>query len=155
MSESLNALQRGGLPGWVWRDAGQHAWLLSILLVAVGLSAGAVETTGGEGRWHVVPVEKVQHPVVPIPPLATVTGEDNTGKTWRQNGTTPGGLDVAGKDLRDALRQGGWSVEKTIHLGSGAGRSELMIVTRGHYRVLMMVWEIEPGRCGFSWGEER
>lgn len=104
---------------------------------------------------HVVPIEKQIALALPLPPLAEVKGNDTSGKTWQQSGTLPGSLAVAGSDMRQALRSGGWALDKTISVGKPAQHSELMIWTRPRHRVLVMIWEIEPGSCGFSWGEER
>ena len=100
-------------------------------------------------------LEKAGRLVVPLPPLATITGNDESGATWQQTGTLPGSLAVASGDLKQALRAGGWKLEKTISLGKSGKASELMIWTSHGHRILVMVREKEAGLSGFSWGEER
>ena len=105
--------------------------------------------------WHVAPIEKQTRISIPIPVLAEVKANDDSGETWQQNGTVPGSLAVACLDFRRSIQSGGWVLDKTIAVGRPMKRSELMILTRLRHRVLLMIWEIEPGLCGFSWGEER
>ena len=119
------------------------------------LAAGAAENPAPAVERHLEAINKPTRLALPLPPLAEIKANDATGKTWQQNGTLPGALDVAASDMRRALRSKGWVLDKTIAVGKPVLRSELMIWTRPHHRVLMMVWEIDPGCCGFSWGEEK
>ncbi len=120
-----------------------------------------LNTAQGEGKseaeesWHVVAIDKQERLSLPLPVLARVKGNDDTGETWQQTGTLPGALAVASHDFRLTLQSGGWTLDKTIAVGQSAKRSELMIWTTRRHRVLLMIWEIEAGLCGFSWGEEK
>lgn len=129
---------------------------LRILVLAALPLAMSPGVMGDEPRaWRVGEMETSRRLVVPIPPLAVVTADDASGKTWQQTGTVKGGLEVAKGDFRQVLRAGGWGLDKTIPLGRGRARSELAIWTKPGHRILLMIWEKEPGLCGFSWGEER
>lgn len=93
-------------------------------------------------------------PGVPLPPLAVVMGQDLTGKTWQQSGELRGTVEGASREFRQALAGRGWRLEKAIALGRLAGRSALLVCSRGRQRILVMVWEKEVGTCGFAWGRE-
>jgi hypothetical protein len=124
-------------------------WLLVLMLCGItGQAADVISVRVGI-------LEKTNKLVVPIPPLASITGQDDTGATWQQTGTMAGALDRVRGDFRQSMRAGGWVLDKTIAVGRTANRSELAIwTTRGH-RILLMIWEKEAGLCGFSWGEEK
>jgi hypothetical protein len=130
----------------------QRAGALIIVLLMVTAGPG---WAGDVASNRVGVLEKTVRLLVPLPPLATITADDESGKTWQQTGTMSGGLDVVRGDFRQAFRAGGWSLDKTIPVGRASSRMELAIwTTRGH-RILLMIWEKEPGLCGFSWGEEK
>ncbi len=123
---------------------------LLVLIFFAGLGQAAEVISARVGI-----LEKDEKLVVPIPPLASITGQDDTGATWQQTGTMAGALDRVRADFRQSMRAGGWVLDKTIAVGRSANRSELAIwTTRGH-RILLMIWEKEAGLCGFSWGEEK
>lgn len=122
--------------------------LLQLLVVSVCLAGDAVPVRVGT-------LEKKSEVALPIPPLATVAKNDRSGKTWQQTGVMDGTLEVTSGDFKQSLQAGGWVLDKTIKVGEGMGRMELAIWTRLRHRVLVMIWEKEPGQCGFSWGEER
>lgn len=123
----------------------------SLILVAMAVllwscfagSAGVVKAgTAGRNR-------------VTLPVLAVVTGnEAAAGKTWMQEGLLGGSLDVARREFKQSMRAGGWTLDKTISMGTVGQRSELSIWIRRGHRVLLMIAEREPGVCGFTWGEE-
>jgi len=139
------------------RNAGAGIRRLLVLALAVSgasvLSAEKAEDPAA--GWHVAQIEKQTRISIPIPVLAEIKGNDDSGETWQQNGTVPGSLAVACRDFRMSIQSVGWVLDKTIAVGRPVKRSELMILTQRRHRVLLMIWEIEPGLCGFSWGEER
>jgi hypothetical protein len=96
-------------------------------------------------------IDKSVRLVVPLPPLAEAGTGGAAGKTWQQAGTIEGSLETVRGDFECSLRGAGWRRDKVI----GLGRSELTTWERGRRRMLMMVWEKEAGRCGFTWGEEK
>jgi hypothetical protein len=124
------------------------AGILPLLVVSACLAGEVVPLRVGT-------LEKTSEVVLPIPPLATVLKKDRSGKTWQQTGAMDGALAVVSQDFRQSLLAGGWVLDKTIKVGEGMDRMELAIWTRLRHRVLVMIWEKEPGQCGFSWGEER
>jgi hypothetical protein len=126
-------------------------FFLTLALIFYGALGQAEELISA----RVGTLEKSKKLVVPIPPLASITGQDDTGATWQQTGTMAGALDRVRGDFRQSMRTGGWVLDKTIAVGRAVNRSELAIWTiRGH-RILLMIWEKEAGLCGFSWGEEK
>ena len=88
------------------------------------------------------------------PPLAVIQMQDLSGEGWQQSGEVAGSLPVARRDFDRCLDRQGWMVDKIMPLGNGARRSELSTWTKGGRRLLLMLWEIGPGKCGFSIGEE-
>jgi hypothetical protein len=132
------------------RNSGLIKGLLLLIMVFCGITGQAANVIS----VRVETLEKAKKLVVPIPPLASITGRDDDGATWQQTGTMAGALDRVRGDFRQSMRAGGWVLDKTIAMGRAANRSELAIWTiRGH-RILLMIWEKEAGLCGFSWGEE-
>jgi len=130
-------------------------WLLGFFLILAVIFYGRLGQAAEVISVQVGTLEKTEKLVVPIPPLASIMGQDDTGATWQQTGTMAGALDRVRGDFRQALRAGGWVLDKTIAVGRTENRSELAIwTTRGH-RILLMIWEKEAGLCGFSWGEEK
>jgi len=92
---------------------------------------------------------------VPLPPLAKVLRSDRDGQTWQQSGEMSGTVEAAQREFVSALGAAGWVLDKTIVMGHGAGRSELMVWHLRSRRILFMVWEMEAGTCGFAWGQEQ
>jgi hypothetical protein len=92
---------------------------------------------------------------VPLPPLARVSADDDSGTTWQQSGELGGSVASMRGAFMAALSAGGWALNKTIVLGRGGSRSELMVWVRNKRRILFMVWEKQAGVCGFAWGEEK
>ena len=123
--------------------------IAAVIAVCAAASAGA-----DEGR-PVVSASKppaATRPAVPLPPLAVVLEEDPGGTTWRETGEISGSLEVARKNFQRSLAQEGWALRKAIPLSAGAGRSSLFIWQRKGRELLVMLWQKEPGKCGFSWG---
>ncbi len=89
---------------------------------------------------------------VPLPSLARIqctnTGEDS----WRQSGVISGSAVLAEREFRATLAHGGWVLNKSIELGRGIHSSGLSTWSRNGDKLLLMIWEIRAGMCGFSWG---
>jgi hypothetical protein len=105
--------------------------------------------------WTCLAAEARVPLAVPLPPLARVGADDASGETWRQTGEIGGSVAAARGEFRAALGAAGWRLDKTIVLGRGIARSELMVWVRNKRRILFMVWDKEAGTCGFAWGEEK
>ena len=115
-------------------------------------SAAAVASRG----WRVVSPDSAETELtLSLPPLAEVKSTDRSGKTWQQCGVMGGTVEGALREFVMSLGASGWVLDKTIVLGHGTEKSELMIWTRRTRRILFMVWEKEPGTCGFAWGKEK
>jgi len=89
---------------------------------------------------------------VPLPPLAVVLEEDTDGNTWRETGEISGNLEITQKNFQRSLAREGWVLRRTIPLARGVNRSALCLWQRGGRELLVMLWQKEPGKCGFSWG---
>ena len=114
-----------------------------LLAVGILLAPGWVGAAG-QGRSD----------TIRLPPLAVVTREDETGKTWHQNGEIRASLEVARKDFEKCLSRQGWHLEKTIPLAKGKHRSSLCTWNRRRSKLLVMLRQVGPGRCTFAWGIE-
>lgn len=127
------------------------------LMCLIGALAGAWPVEASDevpGSWRVVSLPRTGPIQMPLPPLAVVTEEHESGETWRQAGGLSGTLELARKEFELAFRSRGWIPDKVIPLGKRYYRSELSIWTRRHQRVLLMIWEKDVGACAFAWGEE-
>ena len=124
---------------------------------AVALTMGllaAIAAADGEAPVRRLVKATRQKDWIDLPPLAVVHHDDPTGSSWRQAGVLPGGRIVARKDFSGALGRQGWrEVQRTV-LASGPGGSELGVWARGRKRLLLMIWEEQPGRSGFAVGAE-
>lgn len=89
-----------------------------------------------------------------LPPLARVVDRDPGTGRWQVTGSLPGALPVARRDFGLSLHRQGWSMAtKTVMGGPGAAMS-LTVWVKGERRLLLMLWENEPGKTRFSLGEE-
>lgn len=92
---------------------------------------------------------------LPLPPLAKVTSVESRKSAWCQSGEISGNVVGLHGDFSAVMARGGWVLNKTIVMGRGLKRSELMLWSKGGQRVLLMIWEKSAGKCGFSWGYDR
>ena len=121
--------------------------------VALG-AAGAFAAEEPRAR-RLVPLARETELALPLPPLAQVTSADRSGPPWRQSGELRGSVESARNDFTQVLGANGWRVEKRIAQGRLGDRSELLMLASARQRVLLLLWEIEVGKCGFAWGKER
>jgi len=112
------------------------------------LSALAILLPAGTCRA----AERGKTATIRLPPLAVVTEEDDSGRTWRQNGEIRASLEVARRDFEKCLVRQGWRLGKTIPLARGKNRSLLCMWNRKNSRLLVMLKQARPGKCLFSWG---
>ncbi|MFA4943443.1 MAG: hypothetical protein WC789_01935 [Lentisphaeria bacterium] len=95
-----------------------------------------------------------------LPPLAEAVRDEaaaggKPGGSWRQTGELPASFAAARADLDRCLRRQGWRPVRRIPVvagGGGRGQREISVWERRSRRILVMVWEIGPGRSGFGWG---
>lgn len=113
--------------------------------------AGGARADGG--AWRVAGSSSMNQ-WLDLPPLASVQNTDDSGTTWRLSGELPGNLPVARREFGAALRRQGWRGKLRIPLDRGARKAELVLWSKADRRVLLMLWDTAPGRCGFSIGEE-
>ncbi len=122
---------------------------------AAALAVAGVSGAETPREWRVVPLELKTELALPLPPLAQVTSNDRSGKTWQQSGEMCGTVEGARDEFVQVLKSNGWKLSKRISLGRSRERSELLVLTTAKRRVLFMVWEKEIGKCGFAWGKEQ
>lgn len=90
-----------------------------------------------------------------LPLGAVVLQEDSDPETWQQTGYLPRSYTHARIRFYQRMEQQGWRRLKIIQIGRPNHPSELTLWQRGSRRSLLMLWNQELGRTGFSWGEER
>ena len=108
--------------------------LVFVLLLALPQAQGAVKTYS-----------------VRMPVTAVITNSDDSGKTWRRNGTMPVTYRSAVNQIKACLGGQGWQLKQTIPLGNGNDRT-LMNFQNGKFKITVMVWKIKLNQAGFSWG---
>ena len=92
-------------------------------------------------------------PSVPLPPLARLEQSDaDDTESWRQSGRISGSVTLVEREFIATLARAGWRPAKKIAIGRGAGRSALTLLVKADTEILLMIWEIRAGMCGFSWG---
>lgn len=126
-------------------------------LLAAGAAARGAEPAAAERE--VVPITAAERRElrVQLPPGADVQTVDAEGKTWRETGEIGASYAVAREQMRGCLERQGWRLRRQIPLPAGKPsdpRQELTVWERGPRRILVLVWELEPGRSGFGWGIE-
>ena len=92
---------------------------------------------------------------VPIPfclPLASVvTEKSKDGKGWLEQGVIGVTYVQAEGQFKSALAQNGWVFQHKVSLAEANSRA-LYTWKRGKQSVTLMLWRIDVGKTGFSWG---
>ena len=130
----------------LWRG-----WLFAALIAGTM----AVERSACAADWHIVSPTKVEDPAIALPPLAVVESRDESGKTWRLSGKSPGSPAVARQDFKLALEKQGWRLDKVIPVGQGQRASNLCLWKKGQQSIMLMLWEASAGETGFSLGVDQ
>ena len=86
-----------------------------------------------------------------LPLAATVTETSKDGKGWVEQGVIGVTYVQAEGQFKAALAQSGWSFQHKVSLARANNRA-IYSWKRGGRSVTMMLWRIDVGRTGFSWG---
>lgn len=112
------------------------------ILVLLGfLSAVLSASCGGMPQSRLVQL--------PLSAMVTQTSED--GKGWMEQGVIGVTYVQAEGQFKSALAQSGWSFQHKVSL-TGMNNRALYSWKRGGRSVTVMLWRIDVGRTGFSWG---
>ena len=140
MTRTLDTRRRRTLSGALFAAA----WIF--------LSAGNAPVGAADPVSRVDSAKPVSQsgPSIPLPPLAVVLEQDD--EAWLETGEIVGSLEITRRNFQRSLAGEGWVLSRIIPLSRGAKRSTLCIWKRQGREVLVMLWQKEPGKCGFSWG---
>ena len=86
-----------------------------------------------------------------LPVERTVAFTDNSGESWREEGTLRVSAVAARQMWEVALRRDGWRFVRTIALDESSGRV-LDVWEKHRATLLLCVWSIAPGVSGYMWG---
>lgn len=86
-----------------------------------------------------------------LPKGARVFANDDSGKTWRQNGVVTGRVEVVQTAFSNQLVKAGFRCKHVIVLEEKTGRA-LEEWRKGDQSLLLMLWPGEKDMTMFSWG---
>ena len=86
-----------------------------------------------------------------MPISAKVTERSADGKGWREQGVLDVTFVQSAGQFKAALAQDGWRFLHAVPVG-GANMRSLYSWKRGNQTVTLMLWRIDVGKTGFSWG---
>lgn len=86
-----------------------------------------------------------------LPPTAYVAERSKDGKGWLEQGIVSVTFVQAEGQFRSSLARNGWRFLHAIPLAGHGGRT-LYTWKRGSQELTLMLWRIDVGRTGFSWG---
>ncbi|MBQ7190313.1 MAG: hypothetical protein IJR99_12960 [Kiritimatiellae bacterium] len=86
-----------------------------------------------------------------LPVGAIITDSSETGKGWKERGVFGVTFVNAQKQFQSACLKNGWQFVHTVPLALSGGHS-LYTWRRGSQELTLMLWRIDVGRTGFSWG---
>lgn len=89
--------------------------------------------------------------ICPLPISAHVTTESPDGKGWLQSGCMPVTLASARQQFASCLTAAGWHFVHSIPIEPQNNRI-LFLWRREGKDLTMMLWRIDVGTTGFSWG---
>ena len=86
-----------------------------------------------------------------LPLSARVAEGAADGGGWLEKGVMDVTFVQAAGQFKAALAQGGWVLQHAVPL-SGANSRTLYTWRRGSEEITLMLWRIDVGKTGFSWG---
>lgn len=86
-----------------------------------------------------------------LPVGAKITDSSESGKGWKERGVVGVTFVNAQKQFRSACAKNGWQFVHAVPLTLSVGHS-LYTWRRGSQELTLMLWRIDVGRTGFSWG---
>ena len=115
---------------------------------AVALAADAQTNTLAKADAQV----RVPPAPFELPPGAKVLAQDDSGKTWRQNGVVTGAVQTVQAAFSNQLVKAKFRCKHVIPLEEKTGRV-LEEWRKGELSLLLMLWPGEKGMTMFSWGD--
>ena len=106
--------------------------------------------TNAASSWRIVASEKTDKKLPELPPLAAVASRDDSGKTWRIEGSLGGTRTVAESDFKLCFEGQGWQLDKVIPLGHG--KQILLLWRRGDSSIILMLHETGVAKTEFAIG---
>ena len=86
-----------------------------------------------------------------LPPGTVVTDTDERGGSWQENCVLAMSETATRKQLVQCLTAAHWKLDICVP-PSVKGGATLMQWRRGKCKLIIMVWRIDYGKTGFSWG---
>jgi hypothetical protein len=100
--------------------------------------------------WRIVPPLKTDKLLPELPPLAVVERRDDSGKTWRIEGSLGGTRVVAESDFKLCFERQGLRLDKVISIGRD--KQSLYLWRRGGKGIILMLHETGVARTDFAVG---
>jgi len=89
---------------------------------------------------------------IELPPGSTVSLSDDTGKSWTQTGENDCSLLSARDKWNASLKRQGWTLKNEFTPVKSADQY-FSVWRREGRRIILMLWRIDSGKSGFSWGD--
>lgn len=89
---------------------------------------------------------------IELPPGSTVSISDDTGAAWTQTGENDCSLLSAKSKWHASLKRQGWILENEFSPIKSADQ-HFSVWRRRERRIILMLWRIDSGESGFSWGD--
>lgn len=115
-----------------------NAHAIRALLTLVALMIASAECRGVDSPF-----------ICPLSARVTETSKD--GKGWQAQGIANVSFVAAEGQFKSALAQSGWRFQHRVQLTKMNTRA-LYNWSRGGRTVTLMLWRIDVGKTGFSWG---
>lgn len=110
--------------------------MTAMLLPAAALPCGALAGQGG---------------VLPHPVSARPLGGGQKGGGWQEQGSLPVTFVHAEGQFKSMMAQRGWRFLHSVPIAPGNTRT-LYAWRRGNQEMTLMLWRIDVGKTGYSWG---
>jgi len=86
-----------------------------------------------------------------LPDNVSVVATNTTGKTWRMNGSSTNRVDGLKKQFKLNIQRSGWKFLHEMPMNKEKDRF-LVAWKKGDENLILMIWPLEGGGSGFSWG---
>ncbi len=140
---------------WAGRSLAVLLLFRGLFLVGVQAAQDAVLHARPDRVSVRVSEEKPQYVLrLPLPPSAVITRTESGKNVWRQLGHMPAHFTAVGQSFQARLYRGGWSAVMHVPVRDTSPRTEISIWQRDNVRIMLMLWEEDVNRTGFSWGLE-
>ena len=89
---------------------------------------------------------------IELPLGSTASISDDTGATWAQTGENDCSLLSAKSKWHASLKRQGWILKNEFSPIKSADQY-FSVWRRNERRIILMLWRIDSGKSGFSWGD--